>query len=280
MRSMSKLALLVGAGFPLMLAASSASAQATAHATATVSVKAPAVPAPAAPTSVVVAAPAASVVVAPPPVVVVKENVAVVEAKPAPLVDGKVEVHIHTKELVTIEHRASPNDPWETACETPCDARLPAGDQYRVVGEGVNPSETFALTSPTGDVVTIHVAPGLKKRARIGEALTIGGAVVFVGAAVIGLVAANPQGAFSANGATDNYNWDVIAVGTGIALAGLTTAIFGGSWWYNNASTRVAGDVQADQPTRGSIDNRYQTGMRMNGPAIPTYSTSVFSTSF
>jgi len=204
----------------------------------------------------------------------------VVVDKPAPIADGLVQVHIQTKELVTLEHRSGPGAPWQTACDTPCDTRLPAGDQYRVIGVGINDSDPFALTSPKGDVVSVHVAPGFKKRAKIGEALTIGGGVVLVGAVVIGLVAADPGKTFNPDGTTNNYNWDVIAVGTGIAVAGLTTAIFGGSWWYNNASTRVAGDVQADQPVHGGLEPRYQTGMRMGGPGIPMYSTSIFSTSF
>lgn len=279
MRSMSKLALLVGASFPLMLVSSSAFAQGpAAPASAPPPPAAAPAPAPAAAT-VVVTTPAA-----PPPVTVVAPAApapaVVVVDKPVPLADGLVEVHIQTKELVTLEHRSGPGAPWQAACDTPCDARLPAGDQYRVIGAGLNDSEPFALTSPKGDVVTVHVAPGFKKRAKIGEALTIGGGVVLVGAVVIGLVAADPGKTFNADGSTNNYNWDVIAVGTGIALAGLTTAIFGGSWWYNNATTRVAGDVQGDQPAHGGLEPRYQMGMRMGGPAIPTYSTSIFSTSF
>jgi hypothetical protein len=294
MRSMSKLALLVGAGLPLMLLASSAMAQnpaptpapaaATPPPPAAAPAPAAATPAPAAATPAppaVTPAPAAqptTVVVAVPPTPVT--STAIIPDKPAVGADGRVEIHIATKELVTLEHRSGPGAPWVTACQTPCDERLPAGDEYRVIGEGLNDSNVFALTSPRGDTVKIHVAPGFKKKERIGKIMTITGGVVFVGAAVIGLVAANPGNDFNASGTTNNYNWDVIIVGTTIAVAGLATAIVGGSYWYNNAETRVAGDIQGEQPVLGGIEPRYQTGMRMGAPTAPVYSTSLFSTTF
>ncbi len=198
----------------------------------------------------------------------------------APGADGLVQIHIETKELVTLEHRSGPTAPWQHGCETPCDTRLPGADEFRVVGNGVNESEPFSLTTPKGDVVKIHVAPGLKSRARIGEILTFTGAVLVVGALVVGIGASDPGATFPANGQTDNYNWNVIAVGTGVAVVGLVSGILGGAWWYDNSHTRVAGDVQGDQPARGGLEPRYQTGMRMAGPAMPSYTAQLFSTSF
>jgi hypothetical protein len=201
---------------------------------------------------------------------------------PAVGADGKVRVHIQTKELVTLEHRSGPDAPWEHGCETPCDVRLPAADEYRVVGIGLNESVPFSLTAPNGDVVTIHVAPGIKSRAKTGEIMTFTGAVLLVGAVVVGIGASDPGKTFQANGVTDNYNWDVIAVGTTVAVAGLITGILGGAWWYDNSHSRVAGDVQqgADQPARGSNEPRYLTGMRMGAPNIQAYTAPLFSTTF
>jgi hypothetical protein len=227
-------------------------------------------PGPPPPPPVVIQAPAGSTVV-----------VTTVPAAPAVVSgDGLVKVHIQTKELVTLEHRSGPGVPWQVACETPCDVRLPATDQYRVVGAGLNESEPFVLATPKGDTVKIHVAPGLRNREKIGEALTITGATLTVGALIVGLVAAEPSSVFQANGTTNNTNWNVIAVGTTIAVVGLGTGIFGGAWWYDNAHTRVAGDIQGDQPARGAAEPRYQTGMRSVVPNLQTYSATLFTASF
>jgi len=282
MRSMSKLALLVSAGAPLLLLSSSALADAPTvappPAATPAPVVAPAAPPPAAVAPAVTPAPAAA---APPVVAAPPAAAAPAVAAPAGA-DGLVMVHIQTKELVTLEHRSGPNGAWQVGCETPCDARLPVGDEYRVVGAGVNESGTFALSTPKGDTVKVHVAPALKSRERLGQALTITGAVVTVGALVVGVAASDPGATFSSttSGATDNYNWNVIAVGTAVALAGLTTAIVGGAFWYDNTETRVAGDVQGQQPARGDIEPRYQTGMRTNGVTLPSYSATLFSTTF
>jgi hypothetical protein len=200
----------------------------------------------------------------------------------APAAEGTIKVHIQTKELVTLEHRSGPDASWQHGCQTPCDAQLPAADEYRVIGEGVNESQPFSLTVPKGDTVTIHVSPGLKSKEKTGEIMTITGAVVFVGAVVAGIAAADPSVINQANstGVTNNYNWNVIAVGTTVALAGLVTGILGGAWWYDNSHTKVAGDVQGDQPVRGGLEPRYQTGLRQTIPNLPSYGTPVLSLSF
>jgi hypothetical protein len=267
MRSTLKLALVLGVSAPVALSSTLAMAQTAA---APPPAAAAPVPPPPPPPPAVVVVPTAPPGQAPTTVVAA-----------VPVVDGKVEVHIQTKELVTLEHRSGPDGAWQFGCQTPCDTRLPAGDQYRVVGEGLNESEPFALTSPNGDVVKISVSPGLRKRERTGEILTLAGAAVFVGAVVVGLAAANPGSVFQANGSTDNYNWNVIAVGTGVAVAALTTGIVGASWWYDNSRTRVAGDVQGEPPARGANDPRFAPGLRLAGSVMPpAYTATVFTTSF
>ena len=299
MRSMSKLALLVAAGAPLMLLPGSALADgqstAPAPAAATAPAPQPAAPASATPTPPVTPTPSASPTT--PPAAAAPVTVDLFPAKqpyevgnepepPAPKpADGLVKVHIQTKELVTIEHRRGPEAAWEHGCETPCDARLPANDEYRIVGNGVVDSPTFLLTSPKGDMVKVHVAPGIKSKAKVGEILTFTGAVLVVGALVVGIGSADPGSVFSSNGGnnTDNYNWDVLAVGTGVAVAGIVTGVLGGAWWYDNSHTRIAGDVQEEgtQPaSRGGMEPRYQTGMRFAAPGLQTYSAPIFSTSF
>ena len=289
MRSMLKLALLVGVSAPAFLAPAlhSSVARADGPAAAPAAPVAPsAAPTPGTTTTTTVTNTTTAPATAP---AAPTTGVLVTDALPAgtvavvtPVVDGLVQVHIRTKELVTIQHRRGPDAEWQTACETPCDARLPATDEYRVIGKGLEDSEPFLLTSPKGDVVNINVQPGIKSRARTGEIMTFTGVVVTVGAIVVGIAAANPGDTFSANGTTNNYNWNVIAGGTTIAVAGLVTGILGGAWWYDNAHTRVAGDVEngKEPPARGGLEPRYQTGMRTPAPNVATYGTTIFSTSF
>jgi hypothetical protein len=209
-----------------------------------------------------------------------------------PVVDGKVKVHIHTKELVTLEHRPNPSAPWQHGCETPCDERFPAGDEFRIVGVGIATSNPFSLTTPKGDVVKLYVAPGVKSKAKVGEFLTFTGATLIVGALVVGLAAADPSSVFNANGTTDNYNYNVIAVATTVAVAGIITGVLGGAWWYDNSRTRVAGDAQEQEPekrppnpdsdyvARRAVEPEAPTGMRAATPVRESYSAPLFVTHF
>jgi hypothetical protein len=77
---------------------------------------------------------------------------------PAP---GRVRVHIDTPEPVTLERRTE-DTPWTTACASPCDAVLPASDEYRIAGEGIHKSARFDLLTRGKDTVTLDVEPGSK----------------------------------------------------------------------------------------------------------------------
>ena len=300
MRSIAKLALLVGTSAPLLLLSASALAAgqdppaAAPPAAAPPTTAPPAAAAPTPPPEMTAPPPAPTPPAATPPAATPPATLTPPSAPPpaasvaaaagafvasAPGADGTVQVHIATKELVTLEHR-SPGGAWQRVCETPCDARVPGGDEFRIVGEGINDSQPFSLTTPKGDVVKIHVAPGIKRKAKIGEYMTFTGAVLFVGALVVGIGAADPGSTFQANGSTNNYNWDVIAVGTAIGVVGAVSTILGGAWWYDNSQTRVAGDVQGDQPARGGLEPRYQTGLRVSAPAAPMYSAPILSATF
>jgi hypothetical protein len=299
MRSMSKLALLTGIGAPLMLVSASVFAQGPTAPPSSPAPTAPATspgysPTPSAPPSAASPAttPAVSTPAAPAPAAAHDNTDYGPAGPPEPTAphaaDGLVKIHIMTKELVTLEHRSGANAPWQHACETPCDTRLPPADEYRIVGEGVAESSSFSLTTPKGDEVKIHVAPGLKSKAKIGEVLTFTGAVLVVGAIVVGVGAADPSSVFNASGQTDNYNWNVIEVATGIAVTGVVAGILGGAWWYDNSHTRVAGDLQENDqrspppPVRGGLEPAYQTGMRLSGPGlgVPSYTAPLFTTSF
>jgi len=247
MRSSLKLALLVGAS--LAVASTPALAQDAP--------KPDAAPAPAA----AAPAPAPAAAAAPAPASTTAE------AAPAST-DGTVLVHIDSSSTVSLERRPGPGAPWEHACDSPCDGRLPVGEQYRVVGTGLNESNPFTIDGSKGDRAVLFVAPGVKSKATIGTGLLIGGAVVVVGSFVFGLVGACPSCTFRQGAATNTTNDDVIGAATGLGVVGLATGIFGAAWLYDNSHSRVAGAVQAAPPARGAIDPSSGTGLRAPVPSM------------
>jgi hypothetical protein len=268
MRSFVKLALIASSALVLAsapaLAQNAPAAPAVPPAVPASAAPAPAAPAPAAP------APAAPPPAAPSAVVVIAPPASTVGVSTPAAPDGTVLVHIDSPSKVSLERRSSPAASWEHACESPCDGRLPVGDQYRVVGTGMNESNPFTLDGSKGDRAVLLVAPGTKQRAKIGEGLLIGGAIVLVGSVVFGLVAACPSCTFqsSTGAATNTTNTDVIGAATGLAVAGLATGIFGAAWWVDNQHSRVSGAVQAAPPARGGLDPALVTGLRAPMPAM------------
>jgi hypothetical protein len=266
MRSILKLALL--ATTPVLVSALLASpASADTQAADEPAPGPAAAPPPAAPPPAAAPAPATTVVVATPaPAPAAPASAAVVVVAST---DGTVLVHLETPSPVSLEHRAGPQAAWEHGCDSPCDARMPVGDEYRIVGgSDINQSNSFILDGSKGDRAVLYVAPGSKNRQKIGTGILIGGAVVLVGGVIGGLAAACPSCTFQANGTTDNQNWLAIGIGTGLAVVGLSAGIFGASWLVNNAHTQVSGAVQAAPPARGAADPVYVTGMRSTVPPM------------
>jgi hypothetical protein len=281
MRSSLKLALIASSALVL------ASTQAFAQDGPAAAPPAAAAPAPATPAATVEAAP----VVAPPaaatpapapaaPVVVAVPAGAAVEVATtaAPSTDGTILVHIDTPQTVSLERRSGPSAAWEHVCESPCDGRLPVGDQYRIVGTGMNASNAFTLDGSKGDRAVLIVAPGTKTKANIGTGLLIGGAVVLVGSVIVGLVGACPSCTFQSGsgGATNTTNTDVIGATTGLAVAGLATGIFGAAWLVDNQHSRVSGAIQAAPPSRGGLDPAHvSAGLRAPMPSMQSFSVPV-----
>jgi hypothetical protein len=213
--------------------------------------------------TVVPASPNAPTTVVAPP----GSTVVVAPASPAST-DGTLLVHLDSPSPVSLEHRSA-QSAWEHVCDSPCDQRLPVGDEYRIVGGAdVNESNPFVLDSAKGDRAVLYVAPGSKSRQKIGTGILITGAVLFVGGIVGGLLASCPSCTFQANGTTDNQNFLAIGIGTGIAVVGLSGGIFGAAWMVDNAHSRVSGAVQAAPPARGANDPAYVTGLRAPMPGM------------
>jgi hypothetical protein len=81
----------------------------------------------------------------------------------APAVGPKALVHIESPRHVTLDRKNPGEDqPWVTACESPCDAELPLDNEYRIVGTGVRPSSDFRLEASPGQRVVLEVNPSSK----------------------------------------------------------------------------------------------------------------------
>jgi hypothetical protein len=199
-------------------------------------------------------------------------------AAPPVVAEGTVVVHINSPAKVNLERRGAVNAPWEFACEAPCDQRLPATDQYRIVGTNLNESDAFYLDAAKGDKLTLEVAPGEKNKQKIGLWVLIGGAVFFVAGAIV--IAAGSSNQFDQDGTLSSSRSNALAGGVTLMLVGVTGAIFGGAWMWGNSRSHVGGDTMAPAPVRGSLPSVVNTGMRMPTVAPVAFSIPVLAGSF
>jgi hypothetical protein len=81
----------------------------------------------------------------------------------APATGAKALVHIQSPRHVTLDRKNPGEDePWVTACESPCDVELPLDNDYRIVGSGVRPSGEFRLEGKPGERIVLEVNPSSK----------------------------------------------------------------------------------------------------------------------
>jgi hypothetical protein len=75
---------------------------------------------------------------------------------------------------------------WVLVCNTPCALEVPAGDLYRVTGNGVRPSKAFRLGATASDDVRIAVDPSSAAGEVLsGTAMVVGGLTALVGLSVV-----------------------------------------------------------------------------------------------
>jgi hypothetical protein len=171
----------------------------------------------------------------------------------APMSGPTVLVHIETQRRVTLDRRNPGDDqPWVTACESPCDAQLPLNNDYRIVGEGIWASSEFELEGSPGQRVVIKVNPAT----RFARTAGIVTAAVGLTAAVVGIyivaVAATANCLNTVNTTTGcNSSGGGTTVGWVIVAAGLVTAGVGGVLILMNLRTGQSQELQS--PAHGGL---------------------------
>ena len=196
----------------------------------------------------------------------------------APSAEGTVEVHINAPSKINLERRSAADAPWEFVCESPCDARVPATDQYRVVGANLNDSAPFYLDAAKGDKLTIGVAPGEKNKEKIGLYVLIGGAVFFVTGIIV--IAAGQPNRWDSDGTLSGSRANALAGGITLMTLGVAGAVFGGAWMWGNAHSRVGGDTVKPSPARGSLPPASTAGLRTPDLAPAAFTIPVFAHTF
>jgi hypothetical protein len=123
---------------------------------------------------------------------------------------------------------------WERVCAAPCLSQLPAAGEYRIGGDGVTPSSSFALRSPSLD---LRVSPGSASARRAGSYAALFG---FLTSAVGGIVLA--LSAFSKDEGSAAANHVAIIGGSIGLIAGGTVGLVGLGVVFGTATS--VSDVQ------------------------------------
>lgn len=156
---------------------------------------------------------------------------------------------VHSNETVRIENA----DTGEVVCTSPCEKSVPAHARYRI--GGFRPSPDFVLKPGKSGRSDIRVKPAHASTYWLGVgALGLGGALLGAGIGVlIHGVNTRPEVQGGDGTETDNTYTDTMAAGTGLAILGVVSAIYGGATMVSNYSTKVRGDLT---PSRGETPPR------------------------
>lgn len=173
---------------------------------------------------------------------------AVGRAAPAPSMPDAPVVELSADDdRATIERRSSTTSPtvplletgvvsmghWEHACVAPCQLRLDPRYTYRVAGDGLVPSDSFAL--PRGeDRVRVEARMGSSVGRVLGVLATAGGALAIAGG---GLALAATPVLESEDVGSKGFRTAVLAGGIGAVSLGAVAATVGLVLWLTNGST-------------------------------------------
>ncbi len=117
---------------------------------------------------------------------------------------------------------------WQPVCTAPCDAAVPLGGDYRIAGEGVTTSSSFALHGPA---TQLHVDAGSHTLRRVGTYFAVIGFIgAIAGGIFLGVSAIHPADPTSSGLGTSGYaSIAGLAAGAGIGLIGVGMAVGGGT---------------------------------------------------
>jgi hypothetical protein len=213
----------------------------------------------------------------------------------APMSGPTVLVHIETGRPVTLDRRNPGDDqPWVTACESPCDVQLPLNNDYRIVGEGIWASSEFELDGQPGQRVVVKVAPATRLARTAGIVVAGAGLLaIIIGVYVVAIAAAaSCSSSVSANGCNSD-NSGGVAIGVVLMLGGLVTMAVGGiiilANWRTGESQEVQSPAKAARlfnvPGVPNGDNAYKRLPTFHEPAAaekvaPVTTFPLFSTTF
>ncbi len=169
-------------------------------------------------------------------------------------------VHIESSRPVTLDRRNPGDDePWVTACESPCDVQLPLNNDYRIVGQGIWASSEFDLEGQPGQRVVIKVNPATRLARTAGIVVAgVGLLAITIGVYVVAF-AALAKCAGSVTSACKSDSTGGTAVGVVLILGGVAAMAVGGVMVLVNWRTGQSQEVQS----RGSakldwpVDDRY-----------------------
>jgi hypothetical protein len=128
-----------------------------------------------------------------------------------------VRVHVDADPEVTLLQETP--TAWARVCQAPCDAVLPAGVRYRVIGGASSMSDPFLLSGLPGSREVIVVDTSGQTRRVVGVVSVVASSILFLGGialAVAGLASDPGQPALVLTG---------IGVAVGVAPAALITGI-------------------------------------------------------
>jgi len=144
--------------------------------------------------------------------------------------DG-VWVHIEAPGDVRLQQDMTADGGWATVCSAPCDRSLPTAYNYRIVSDGLRPSDDFTLHAAGGGRETVKVHGASKAAYALGMIGLVGGGAV----AFVGLVGGYFGWFFSSIGSPRAFpDWvlpvagvsaGVAAVGFGLVLANKKTTV-------------------------------------------------------
>ncbi len=185
----------------------------------------------------------------------------------APMSGPTVLVHIETSRPITLDRRNPGEDqPWVTACESPCDVQLPLNNDYRIVGDGIWASSEFELDGQPGQRVVVKVAPATRISRTAGIVVAGAGLLaIIIGVYIVAIAAAASCTNSNINSVCKD-NSGGTTVGVVLMLGGLVTMAVGGiiilANWRTGESQEVQSPAKAarlfDVPGVANSDNAFK----------------------